>query len=65
MYHTKKKPSSKASAHQLTDQCLNFLKPLLKQLDRTLDLRLVRTLANTVNSIVRHRSRQPPYSLVN
>lgn len=57
MYDTKNKSSSKALASTVTDQCQKFLQPFLKQLDRTLDLRLVRTLANTVTSIIRHRQR--------
>jgi len=57
MYDTQKKSSSKALANTISDQCQKFLKPFLKQLDRTLDLRLVRTLANTVTSIIRHRQR--------
>jgi hypothetical protein len=57
MYDTKKKSFSKDLATSVTDQCQEFLKPFLKQLDRTLDLRLVRTLANTVTAIVRHRQR--------
>jgi hypothetical protein len=55
MYNTIKKSSSKALAKTVSDKCLTFLKPLLKQLDRTLDLRLVRTLADSVTAIVRHR----------
>jgi hypothetical protein len=57
MYHTQKKSSSKALADTITAKCQIFLKPFLKQLDRSLDLRLVRTLANTVTAIVRHRQR--------
>ena len=57
MYDTKKKENSQAVADKATAKCLTFLKPLLKQLDRTLDLRLVHALANTVTSIVRHRQR--------
>jgi hypothetical protein len=57
MYYNKKKSSSQALATTISDKCLTFLKPFLKQLDRTLDLRLVRTLANTVTSIVRHHQR--------
>jgi hypothetical protein len=49
MYDTQKKSFSKALANTATDQCHQFLKPLLKQLDRT--------LANTVTAIVRHRQR--------
>jgi len=57
MYHTQKESSSKGLAHNVTDKCLIFLKPFLKQLDHILDLRLVRTLSNTVTAIVRHRGR--------
>jgi hypothetical protein len=57
MYHTKKKENSQAVADKITAKCQAFLKPFLKQLDQVLDLRLVRTLANTVTSIVRHRQR--------
>ena len=55
MYDTIKKSSSKALARTISAKCLTFLKPFLKQLDRTLDLRLVRTLADSVTAIVRHR----------
>lgn len=57
MYDIKKKSSSKALASTITDQCQIFLQPLLKRLDHTLDIRLVRTLANTVTAIIRHRQR--------
>jgi hypothetical protein len=57
MYHTKKNSPSQALADTVAERCFVFLKPFLKQLDRILDLRLVRTLANTVTSIIRHRQR--------
>jgi hypothetical protein len=57
MYHTQKNTNSQEVADKVTNRCNSFLKPLLKQLDQILDLRLVRTLANTVTSIVRHRGR--------
>jgi hypothetical protein len=57
MYDTTKKTASQAIANKITLKCFTFLRPFLKQLDRTLDLRLVRTLANTVTAIVRHRQR--------
>jgi hypothetical protein len=57
MYHINNKYQSKAIANTLTVKCFTFLKPLLKELDKTLDLCLVRTLANTITAIVRHRQR--------
>jgi hypothetical protein len=54
MYHTKKNEDSSTVADSATAKCLSFLEPFLKRLDKLLDLRLVRTLANTVTSIVRH-----------
>jgi hypothetical protein len=57
MYDTKKNTFSKALANSVSEKCLTFLHPFLKHLDRTLDLRLVRTLANTITAIVRHRQR--------
>jgi hypothetical protein len=62
MYHTKKKSFQKALANRVTEHCQTFLKPFLKRLDQTLDLRLVRTLANTVTAIIRHR--QPSTALL-
>jgi len=44
-------------ANQLAQQCFQFLGPLLVQLDQQLDLRLVRTLANTITALIRHRNR--------
>jgi hypothetical protein len=38
-------------------ELFGFLSPLLRELDAKLDLRLVRTLANTVLAIIRHRDR--------
>lgn len=55
MYHTNNKSQSQALAKTVTGKCQTFLKPFLKRLDQTLDLRLVRTLADTVTAIVRHR----------
>ncbi len=55
MDHTNNKSPSQALADTTATQCFVFLKPFLKQLDKILDLRLVRTLANTVTSIIRHR----------
>ena len=57
MYHTIKTTHSKAIADKVTDKCITFLRPLLKELDKTLDLRLVRTLGSTITAIVRHRGR--------
>jgi len=62
MYDTNKKSISKALANSVSVKCLTFLYPFLKRLDRTLDLRLVRTLANTITAIVRHR--QPATALL-
>lgn len=47
----------KELAGQVARNCFDFLRPLLVQLDRQLDLRLVRTMANTVIAVVRHRNR--------
>ncbi len=55
MYHTNNNSPSQALADIVSDRCFLFLQPFLQQLDRILDLRLVRTLANTVTSIIRHR----------
>ena len=44
-------------ADQLAQRCFTFLCPLLRQLDAQLDRRLVRTAANTVTAVVRHRNR--------
>lgn len=41
----------------LAQRCFCFLQPLLGQLDRHLDRRLVRTLADAVTALVRHRNR--------
>lgn len=41
----------------LARRCTAFLAPLLRQLDAQLDVRLVRTLAQTVGLLVRHRNR--------
>jgi Transposase DDE domain. len=41
----------------LARDCFDFLGPLLKELDKKLDVRLVRTLADAVTAIVRHRNR--------
>lgn len=47
----------RALAGQIAERCGSFLAPLLKRLDRELDLRLVRTAANVVTALVRHRNR--------
>ena len=44
-------------ATTLGGRCAQFLRPLLQQLDRQLDVRLVRTLAAGVTAVVRHRHR--------
>ena len=44
-------------AGQVAEECFGFLRPLLRSLDRKLDVRLVRTLADSVTAIVRHRNR--------
>jgi hypothetical protein len=46
-----------ALASEVGEQCWHFLQPLLRALDRVLDVRLVRTLATTVSALVRHRNR--------
>src|SRR5687768_4168797 len=38
-------------------ELFGFLSPLLRQMDEKLDLRLVRTFANTVLAIIRNRNR--------
>jgi len=47
---------------EVAEGCFEFLKPLLEELDKKIDLRLVRTLANGVMAIVRHRNR--PFALL-
>jgi hypothetical protein len=47
---------SEALAMQVEERCFGFLRPLLRELDQQLDLRLVRTLANTVTALIRHRN---------
>ncbi len=42
---------------EVAEGCIGYLRPLMKGLDEKLDVRLVRTLANSVLSIVRHRNR--------
>lgn len=44
-------------AATLANRCFSFLRPLLVQLDKHVDVRLVRTLAETVTAVVRHRNR--------
>ena len=44
-------------AERVAGDCFDFLRPLMKELDEKLDVRLVRTLANAVLAIVRHRNR--------
>lgn len=46
-----------ALASDLAGQCYLFLHGLLRDLDEHLDVRLVRTLADTVTALVRHRNR--------
>jgi hypothetical protein len=56
MYVTIAKDSrSSHAANEAKERCFNFLNPLLDQLDRHLDLRLVRTIADTVTAVIRHR----------
>jgi hypothetical protein len=63
MYDTTAKNSgSSRLANEAKERCYNFLNPLLDQLDRHLDLRLVRTMANTVTAVIRHRC--PPVGLL-
>ncbi len=50
-------PEGRPLAGRLAERCGAFLGPLLKQLDQTLDKRLVRTVANVVTALVRHRNR--------
>lgn len=47
----------KALAEGVAEDCFGFLGPLMKELDRKLDVRVVRTLADAVLAIVRHRNR--------
>lgn len=44
-------------AWRMEEDCFDFLKPFMKELDERLDVRLVRTLADTVTAIVRNRNR--------
>ncbi len=44
-------------AESVGRECFEFLGPLLKELDKKLDVRLVRTMADAVVAIVRHRNR--------
>lgn len=44
-------------AQEVTERCFRFLQPLLAELDQQVDRRLVRTVANTVTALVRHRNR--------
>jgi hypothetical protein len=48
---------SEQLASAVAGRCLGWLRPLLVRLDRHLDVRLVRTLANTVFALIRHRNR--------
>jgi hypothetical protein len=50
-------PEGRALAGQLAARCGQLLGPLLRQLDQTLDLRLVRTVAKVVTALVRQRNR--------
>lgn len=47
----------KALAEGVGEDCFRFLRPLMEELDRKLDVRVVRTLADAVVAIVRHRNR--------
>jgi hypothetical protein len=47
----------RALAGEVARGCFEFLRPLLRDLDERLDVRLVRTLADSVVAIVRHRNR--------
>jgi len=53
--NTAKYTSSSHLANEAQECCYTFLQPLLDQLDTHLDLRLVRTIANTVTAVIRHR----------
>jgi hypothetical protein len=53
--NTAKGFDSSTLADETQDYCYSFLQPLLYQLDSHLDLRLVRTVANTVTAVIRHR----------
>ena len=44
-------------AWRMEEDCFDFLKPFMKESDERLDVRLVRTLADTVTAIVRNRNR--------
>lgn len=44
-------------AGETAERCWAYLRPLLRDLDAQLDVRLVRTLANTVTALVRQRNR--------
>lgn len=52
----------RALSGEVAEGCFEFLKPLLERLDQQIDLRLVRTLADGVTAIVRHRNR--PFALL-
>lgn len=47
----------KVLAEGAAEDCFGFLRPLMEKLDRKLDVRVVRTLADAVVAIVRHRNR--------
>ena len=49
-------------AREVARDWLEFLKPLLDKLERQIDLRLVRTMANAVTALVCHRNR--PFALL-
>jgi len=53
--NTAKGSDSSCLASQAQESCYSFLLPLLARLDNHLDLRLVRTVANTVTAVIRHR----------
>lgn len=44
-------------ADRVEGACFEFLRPLMKELDEKLDVRLVRTLADAVTAVVRNRNR--------
>src|SRR6185503_18585868 len=52
-----------AVASTVAARCRRFLAPLLERLDRQLDSRLVRTLADTVAAVIRHRDRHGGFLL--
>ena len=49
--------SSAVLAASLASRCQQFLAPLLVELDTQLDVRLVRTLGQSITLLIRHRQR--------